>query len=153
MRDRNSAAFVFIALLLIPVIAHIVLATVPGVASLVVIGGSMEPTINRGSIVYVQETNEYGPGDVISFSDGGQIVTHRIVTETEEGYITGGDANQAVDEEPVSESQIIGEVILGVPSYGYFILYLSNPIGFLIGVMLPGMILIILEMRHLVRRW
>jgi signal peptidase len=96
--------------------------------------GSMEPTIAAGdgfiAIPSVIVTAE--PGDVVSFRpdviEGGQVTTHRIIGETENGYVTRGDANFVTDQDggepPVTEGQIVavaltvrGEVIT-IPHVG-----------------------------------
>ncbi|TKX51714.1 signal peptidase I, partial [Halorubrum sp. SP3] len=53
-------------------------------------------------------------GDVVTFEaqelQGGGLTTHRVVDETDQGYITRGDANPFTDQDgpepPVQESQI-----------------------------------------------
>jgi signal peptidase len=58
-------------------------------------------------------------GDVVTFRaeelNGGGLTTHRIVGETEEGYITRGDANPSTDqagkESPVKDAQIVAEAL------------------------------------------
>ncbi|MFP8952009.1 signal peptidase I [Natrialbaceae archaeon A-arb3/5] len=80
--------------------------------------GSMEPTMATGdgfvaipSIV----SGDIEEGDVVVYDarelhDGG-LTTHRVVGETDEGYVTAGDANpftdQDGDEPPVSDDQIV----------------------------------------------
>lgn len=149
MRSRHVVVTVLVCLLMLPVIAYFVLSVVPGFASFVVVGGSMEPTIDRGSLVYVQETNEYDPGDVITFTDNDRVITHRIVSETADGYVTRGDGNEVVDDWRVSEHQIIGEIILEIPMYGHLLGFVTTSIGYIVVVSLPGVVLIGLEARHL----
>lgn len=80
--------------------------------------GSMEPTIDTGDgFVAIPSTSEDSveEGDVIVFDaqeieDGG-LTTHRVVDETEHGYVTQGDANPFTDQdsgEPyVTDGQIV----------------------------------------------
>jgi signal peptidase len=82
--------------------------------------GSMEPTLEPGDGLVVIPIELMGPidtGDVVVFEaktiqDGG-LTTHRVVGETERGYITRGDANpftdQDADEPPVKREQIVAE--------------------------------------------
>lgn len=151
MRSRPALVAVVVGLIMLPVVGHAALSVAPGYASFIVAGGSMEPTISRGSLVYAHETNDYRPGDVITFTNNEQILTHRIVNETGDGFVTRGDANHAVDEWRVTESDIIGEVILVVPFYGYLLGLVGTQIGYTAAVLLPGIILIGLEIRQLVR--
>lgn len=151
MRSRDIAITGLIGLLVLPVFIYLVVWPVPGFAGFIVSGGSMEPTIARGSIVYVQETGDYQPGDVITFSKGDQTVTHRIVNQTTNGYITRGDGNQRLDGWRVTEHQIRGELLLVVPFYGYFLTFIHTPIGFTVVIFFPAIILIGLEIRQLLR--
>lgn len=97
--------------------------------------GSMEPTPEPGDgfvAIPAQLTGPPEEGDVVVFraeeiQDGG-LTTHRIVGETDRGYISRGDANpftdQDNDEPPVKDAQIVavawapgGEVFV-VPHLG-----------------------------------
>ncbi|ERG88216.1 MAG: signal peptidase I, archaeal type [halophilic archaeon J07HX5] len=83
---------------------------------------SMSPTLEAGDGVILIPTAVTGspePGDVIVFDaqelNGGGPTTHRIVEETERGYITQGDNNnapdQVTDEPPVAQAQIAGQAL------------------------------------------
>lgn len=80
--------------------------------------GSMEPTIDTGDgFVAIPSEISSDPehGDVIVFEaeelHGGGLTTHRVVDETEQGYVTRGDANpftdQDGDEPHVQDGQIV----------------------------------------------
>ncbi|WP_435185968.1 signal peptidase I [Halobellus sp. EA9] len=84
--------------------------------------GSMAPTMNPGDGFVAVPMAVAGPiesGDVVTFQaeelHGGGLTTHRIVRETEEGYITRGDANpftdQAGAEPPVDREQIVAQAL------------------------------------------
>lgn len=97
--------------------------------------GSMEPTIGAGD-GYISVPSALAgtssTGDVVIFDaaeiNRGGLVVHRIVEETEEGYITKGDANAFTDqskEEPVvTDDQITGVAlssgndVLTIPHFG-----------------------------------
>jgi signal peptidase len=97
--------------------------------------GSMEPTLEPGDgFVAVPKpvAGPIEPGTVIVFQaeqiQGGGLTTHRVVEETERGYITRGDANPFTDQDgeepPVKRAQIVavalqvgGEVVV-VPELG-----------------------------------
>ena len=76
-----------------------------------VTSGSMSPTLNTGDAfvaVPAPVAGDIEPGDVIVFDavelQGGGLTTHRVVAETEAGYITKGDNNPFRDQsggEPV----------------------------------------------------
>jgi signal peptidase len=96
---------------------------------------SMEPQLEPGDgFIGIPKplAGEIERGDVITFEaqavGGGGLTTHRVVGETESGYITKGDANPFNDttagEPPVTESQIqlvvvqVNGQILVIPNVG-----------------------------------
>lgn len=147
MRRTALAALVVVALL--PVVAHVAVSFLPGFAGFVVGSGSMEPAVDGGSLVYVQDTGEYEPGDVITFRVDEQVVTHRVVDETPRGYVTKGDANDAPDEWRVTDEQVVGELVFAVPLYGTLLNLVSTPLGYAVAVFLPASFLLALEVREL----
>ncbi|MFC6875175.1 signal peptidase I [Halobellus marinus] len=96
---------------------------------------SMSPTLEPGDgfiAVPVQIDSSVSTGDVIVFRaeelQGGGLTTHRVVDDTERGFITKGDANpftdQSDEEPPVKRAQIVatafqvnGHVVV-IPSLG-----------------------------------
>ena len=52
--------------------------------------------------------------DIAAYESGGNIVVHRVVAETDEGYIFKGDANAIEDASVITEDQIRGTVILKI---------------------------------------
>jgi signal peptidase I len=102
--------------------------------------GSMAPTIASKSAVLVHE-GEYHVGQVVTFTENGLTVTHRLVSIDPQGLITTkGDANATADPWHVPQSQIIGGVVTTVPELGYWLVYLKNPIG-LVSVLLTLLVL------------
>lgn len=96
---------------------------------------SMEPTLNPGDGFIAVPIAIAGPveeGDVITFDaerlHGGGLTTHRVIGETDEGYLTKGDANPFTDQDgaepPVAEGQIKAEAlqvnggVLVIPNLG-----------------------------------
>jgi len=106
----------------------------------VVVSGSMEPAISVDDLIIVHRENDYHVGDVISYKSGSSIVTHRILDKSEDFFITGGDANNTPDFQPVRDEQIIGKVRLTVPKLGFVIGFLQTPLGMtclvLLGILL-----------------
>ncbi|MDQ2051131.1 signal peptidase I [Natronolimnohabitans sp. A-GB9] len=83
---------------------------------------SMEPTMAAGDgFVAIPDvaSGSVEEGDVVVFEardlHGGALTTHRVVGETDEGYVTRGDANPFTDQdggEPhVSDSQIVATAL------------------------------------------
>lgn len=148
--DRSTAVAALAVALVAPLVVYGVAAALPGFAGFVVGSPSMEPAIESGSLVYVEATGDYERGDVVTFRRGDRTVTHRIVGETPEGYVTAGDANEAPDEWRVPEERVIGEVVLALPTYGRVVSLAGTPLGFALGVFLPATILLAAELRDLV---
>lgn len=112
-----------------------------GYSTAVVVTGSMADTININDLVLVKSFEDYEINDIIMFSKNNNFVTHRIVDETENGFITKGDANNAEDEWIVKPNEIVGKSIAVVPKIGFALDFLKTPSG-LISILLVGFLLI-----------
>lgn len=111
----------------------------------VVLSGSMEPVIPVGSVVIIdQSKTAVSAGDIAAFSRNGQTVTHRIIKETGEGFITKGDANQEEDTGVTVPENIIGTVVFCIPYLGYGIMWLQEYRNLVIGVAVLLLFLILL---------
>jgi signal peptidase len=102
-----------------------------GMATFVVTGASMEPTIHKGSLVIDEpvSADKLRLGDIITFDHFDQTTTHRIVG-IEGGasgtmFSTKGDANQVTDPEPLSFPGRVGLVKLAVPGLGYAVAWMQ----------------------------
>lgn len=102
-----------------------------GLATFVVTGGSMEPTIHKGSLVIDQPVpaSALRLGDIITFDHYDQTTTHRIVG-VEGGpngtmFSTKGDANQITDPEPLTFPGRVGLVKLSIPGVGYAVAWMQ----------------------------
>jgi signal peptidase I len=93
--------------------------------------GSMAPEIPGGSVVVIFPSNKYSISDVVTYSQGKNVVTHRIVDVKELSggkiYFTKGDANSFIDPKPVSNNEILGRVIIVAPHIGNLVSLLVNP--------------------------
>ena len=110
-------------------------------SSAVVVTGSMADTININDLVLIKSFDKYQVNDIIMFKKNNNFVTHRIVEETPEGFITKGDANNAPDEWIVSADEIAGKSIKIIPKVGYVMDFCKTPAG-LISILLLGFLLI-----------
>lgn len=108
----------------------------------VVVSGSMEPEIHTDDLVIVRDTGTYEIGEVVSFWDGNAVVTHRIIGQTSDGFITKGDANNTSDTDPCPPENIVGEVAYVIPGVGTVIGYLRSPLGIL-GLILCALLLFV----------
>jgi len=78
---------------------------------------SMEPTIEEGDGYLLIETTATDTGEIVTFwsETRDEYVTHRIVDQTDGGYITRGDNNEQTDQSMghpiVTEEDIVGVVV------------------------------------------
>lgn len=106
-----------------------------GIKTYVIISGSMEPEYNIGDIVIAKETTgeDLKVGDVISFREGENVVTHRISKELLDNgtreFKTKGDNNNTEDYWEVSLSSIEGKVIGHIPMLGKVTLMLQDKVA------------------------
>lgn len=130
----------FMALMLISkVVMKQDVPRVAGFSSFMISSGSMrgdvdewskqyDNHINPGDIVVTRQTNNLKVGDVVTFFvSETEIVTHRIVAISPDGYLTTrGDANNVVDKSFVNKVNVIGKVVVTIPKLGYVSMYLKN---------------------------
>ena len=99
-------------------------------AILVVLTGSMEPTIKSGEMIIIKEQTDYNVDDIVTYKeDRNFFVTHRIINKYENKYETKGDNNNLIDE-TIDKDQI--EVIYHSKVCGFFIIYLLKPITLIV---------------------
>lgn len=115
----------------------------------VVTSGSMEPTIKTGSIIITKAKPYYEIGDIVTFKNGGNTVTHRIVDMNLESITTKGDANDTPDLSTTPRGNIIGGNFLVVPYVGWVIDFAKTPRGFVAMVVIPASIIIYEELKSL----
>lgn len=99
-----------------------------GYSQLVVISGSMQPAIDPGDLLIIRQEEAYRPGDIVTFTEGESLVTHRLLEVEGQNALTRGDANNT-DDAPVSLSRIQGRMVLRVPAVGSLVLYLRSSQG------------------------
>ncbi|WP_435067263.1 signal peptidase I [Haloplanus sp. C73] len=108
--------------------------------------GSMSPTMEPGDGFIAVPSALTGPpesGDIVVFRaeqiQGGGLTTHRVVGETDEGYVTRGDANPFTDQDggepPVKDAQIVAEALqiggtaVVIPHLGTAVMGLQSVVG------------------------
>lgn len=108
-----------------------------GVKPLVVLSGSMEPTLPVGSVVFARtvEAAAVAPGDIVTTDRGRNLglVTHRVVSLTSvgEGYydmVMRGDANTSDDPRPYRVREV-GQYVAHVPAVGMVAMALRTTQG------------------------
>lgn len=93
---------------------------------LVVISGSMEPTLKVGGLLYYHELdlNEFDNGDILVYQTKDHIISHRLIEHTEKEFITKGD-NNTIDGYKVNANQILGKgTNWSIPYIGYYADYI-----------------------------
>jgi len=130
-----------------------------GYQRFVVVGGSMEPTIHRGSLVFdeVVPVDSLAIGDVITYVPPGHSdpVTHRVIKrERDRGelvYRTKGDANAEPDLLPFTlDRSTQARVAVAVPYVGFLFMFLGSQQARFFLLVLPA---IALALFMLVRLW
>ena len=99
---------------------------------LIVYGKSMLPTIPSGSLVVTKTQQTYHIDDIVSFSQKEEgikkVIVHRIIDETEQGFIIKGDNNPHKDPGFQTNENIDGKVIFAFPYVGLMLGVLRNPL-------------------------
>ncbi|GIP24048.1 signal peptidase I SipW [Paenibacillus sp. J22TS3] len=119
-----------------------------------VLSGSMEPSIQTGSIVALQPGGDMGRfkvGDIITYRESAdKLVTHRIIEvlkNRETGHVsyrTKGDNNDTPDLEPVPASNVTAEYTgFTIPYAGYAMNFANSRAGSVALLVIPGLLLII----------
>lgn len=121
--------------------------------------GSMTPAIPRGNMVVIfpAQVSILHRGDVITFVDPYDplvTLTHRIVNTPAMLKIgkfqTKGDSNKSADM-PISPSAIVGKVGYAIPKLGYLANFLRTPLGLLLVIYLPSLVIVSAEVRRVIR--
>lgn len=94
--------------------------------------GSMQPNINVGDMVLVRKSFNYKKGDIITYKNKNEFITHRIVGYSNDRYVTKGDANNTNDIYPVKKKDVVGKVIYKFLIIGKVIDYLRYPISWIV---------------------
>jgi len=100
-------------------------------------------------------------GDIITFHSSddaleGSLNTHRIVSvdAASDGspvYHTKGDANPVEDAAPVPAADVVGRVVFVSAGLGVVVSLLTNPLLFFPLIVVPLIVLLVLEIRHMVK--
>jgi signal peptidase len=122
----------------------LVLPSATGHRSLTVLTGSMEPTLDTGSVVIdeVIRPTEARVGDIVTFSDPehpDRLITHRLrrawVKDGTAHMVTKGDANDAPERWDVDADGQIGRVIVHIPLLGHVRALIGSREGYLLLVL------------------
>lgn len=89
--------------------------------------GSMADTINPGDWIIVKATKNIELDDIITYSENGEFITHRVVEAYKDTYVTKGDANSSKDD-AISKEQVVGKVESILPGLGIIRKTFLNPL-------------------------
>lgn len=140
------------------VVTAIGLVVVPRLANwtvLVVLSGSMEPTMPTGGLAFVEPVDPAAirEGDVVTFpvpGHPGALVSHRVTSvEQVQGkpvLLTKGDASDAPDAWRTPASSVKGEVAVTIPYLGHAAQLLRTPTGYLLVLVVPAIVIILGEL-------
>ena len=110
-----------------------------GYKPFIVMSGSMESKLYAGDLVFVKNVDPktLQVNDIIAFKDSDNIVrTHRIINivNTDKGrcYETKGDNNNDKDDNIVCPEMVEGRYHSRIPKVGNAILFIQQPLGFII---------------------
>jgi signal peptidase len=118
-----------------------------------VFSGSMEPQLKTGGVVLTRpvEAGDIKVGDIITFHSPlhEQLISHRVIS-VEDGsplnFQTKGDANEDADPFVVPAQSVVGEICFHMPYLGYAAQFIKTPLGLLLTLCLPGLVIIVMEM-------
>lgn len=121
-----------------------------GIKPVIVLSGSMEPTIKTGDLIFTKEvdTANLKENDVITYLSGESAITHRIVG-TEQGadgqtaYLTKGDYNNANDDTAVTAANVEGIYIGRIAGLGNFAMFLQSTTGMIVFLVCPILLFVI----------
>jgi len=171
----NAVGLLLLILIVLPFIAYAMPQLVGASNSYIVESGSMQPTIDPGSVIFVYptDTQSIQEGDIITYNlrdPDREVTTHRVVEVVRDGgleFRTKGDANEEADQYLVPPTDVIGTVptvvesltIPGfgtvdeypaqIPYLGFILVYASSQQGILVFVMIPAALLIVSEIYDL----
>lgn len=130
----------------------------------VIVSPSMVPTIKIDDAIVIRRESgkKLEVGDIITFSSSdpsypGLTVTHRIVGKqlSSSGkylFRTKGDNNSIMDPSIVDEDNVYGKVILKIPKLGTVRRFLTTSYGFIFGIVIPALSIVIFDIFKLFTR-
>lgn len=121
----------------------------------IVLSDSMSASgIHAGDLVVVRQVDPttLEPGDIISFQSQnadnyGMVVTHMIRAKTTDRYgspafVTYGTTTGTDDETLVTYPYVMGKLATSLPKVGTFFNFMKTPVGYIVCILLPFMLLI-----------
>lgn len=88
--------------------------------------GSMKDALDIYDVVVVKITKDVNEDDIISYQEGNEIITHRVLKINGEEITTRGDANNTEDK-TITKDNVIGKVIYVCEKTGIWVRVFSEP--------------------------
>ncbi|MFB6311158.1 MAG: signal peptidase I [Salinirussus sp.] len=157
LRRGVGLTLLVLVLALVAVFAAIAVPQLVGAErSYVVLSGSMEPTLEPGDVILVDEVDVEAveKGQIVTFADGQGVTTHRVVDVVRDGepaLRTQGDTNPEPDPGLVTNDQLVGRVMtiggtpIVIPYAGHLVEAARTQLGIYALVLIPLTLLILNE--------
>ena len=135
----------------------VALAILPGMIGyhpVVVVSGSMEPSLGIGDVAVTKAVDPHTlkVDDVITFRTRLGLTTHRIIDieQTESGRLfrTKGDSNSSPDVDLVTDARIVAKVAYSLPKVGYLMAFADSTNGMMFLIIGPTVVLILMWLRE-----
>ena len=129
MKNLLKNIIIKLLYILISIYLIIFIPSIWGEKPLVVISGSMEPTLKVGGILYYKQEKikDFKEGDILVYQLNDIIISHRIMKILDNSFITKGDNSETIDINEVSEYQILGKgTSWSIPYIGYYADFIYN---------------------------
>lgn len=129
-----------------------------GYKMFLVSSGSLHPVFKAGSVIAVKDldSRRIRKGDIITFKDPAdetRTITRRVLSIAGAGdqiqFITSKNAKDRTKGAVVPAANLVGRVDYWVPYLGYILELAVSKIGLVMFFIIPGMLLIISEVRSL----
>ncbi|HEY8364223.1 MAG TPA: signal peptidase I, partial [Haloplasmataceae bacterium] len=133
-----------------------------GYKMFIVLSDSMKPKFQGGDIVITKsiDPKKLKKGDIITFysSDpNSYIVTHQIVEVTtvndQLAFVTKGLNVEKNDDYPAYASNVLGKFSFSIPKAGYLFQFIKKPVGYILLIFIPFLILVGLNGYQLVKAY
>lgn len=106
--------------------------------------GSMSGSLEVFDAIIVKLGNDVNVGDIVTYKQNSNLITHRIIEMDGENIITKGDANN-VEDMPITKNSIIGKVVFKIENLGIWKKVITSPqvlISLTITIILVGITII-----------
>lgn len=119
-------------------------ANILGYSVLEISTGSMSGSLEPFDVIIVKLGNDVNVGDIVTYKQNSNLITHRIIEMDGENIITKGDANN-VEDMPITKNSIIGKVVFKIENLGIWKKVMTSPqvlISLTITIILVGITII-----------